>query len=70
MSRMASEPRARYSRHPADEWRGPPSYPPPGYGGGVSPVVVLAGLAAVGLGVLAWHYLGPDLVRYMKIREM
>jgi len=27
-------------------------------------------LAVVGLGVLAWSYLGPDLKRYMKIRSM
>jgi hypothetical protein len=30
----------------------------------------LAGLAAVGLGALAWYYLGPDLRRYLKIRSM
>jgi hypothetical protein len=38
--------------------------------GGLSPGLLLAGAAAVGLGVLAWYYLGPDLVRYMKIRNM
>ncbi len=38
--------------------------------GGLSPGLLLAGAAAVGLGVLAWYYLGPDLVRYMKIRSM
>jgi hypothetical protein len=32
--------------------------------------VLLVGLGAIGLGFLAWHYLGPDLVRYMKIRNM
>ena len=32
--------------------------------GGISPGLVLAGLAAVGLGVMAWYFLGPDLVRY------
>jgi hypothetical protein len=30
----------------------------------------LAGLAAVGLGALAWYYLGPDLRRYLKLRSM
>jgi hypothetical protein len=30
----------------------------------------LAGLVAVGIGALAWYYLGPDLRRYMKIRSM
>ncbi len=32
--------------------------------------LALAGLAAVGLGVLAWYYLGPDIKRYLKIRSM
>jgi hypothetical protein len=32
--------------------------------------LLLVGLGAIGLGFLAWHYLGPDLVRYMKIRNM
>ncbi|HLH28490.1 MAG TPA: hypothetical protein VKW77_06215 [Acidimicrobiales bacterium] len=31
---------------------------------------LIAGLAAIGLGVLAWQYLGPDLRRYLKIRSM
>jgi hypothetical protein len=35
----------------------------------VSPAVI-AGLVLVGLGILTWHYMGPDLVRYMKIRSM
>jgi hypothetical protein len=38
--------------------------------GGVSPALLLGGLAVIGLGILAWQYLGPDFVRYMKIREM
>lgn len=32
--------------------------------------LLLTGLAVVAVGALAWYYLGPDLVRYMKIREM
>jgi hypothetical protein len=70
MSQMASGPQAPYRPHPADEWRGRPYYPEPSYGGGISPALLLGGLAVVGLGFLAWHYLGPDLVRYLKIREM
>jgi hypothetical protein len=31
---------------------------------------MVAGLGAVGLGALAWYYLGPDLRQYMKIRGM
>jgi hypothetical protein len=30
----------------------------------------VAGLVAVGLGVLAWYYLGPDLRRYIKMERM
>ena len=33
-------------------------------------VLLLAGLAVVGLGALALYYLGPDLRRYLKIRNM
>lgn len=31
---------------------------------------IVAGVAVVGLGVLAWQYLGPDLRRYLKIHSM
>jgi hypothetical protein len=32
--------------------------------------LLLIGLVGVGLGLLAWNYLGPDLRRYLKIRSM
>ncbi len=32
--------------------------------------VLLAGAVFVGLGLLAWTYLGSDLKRYMKIHSM
>jgi hypothetical protein len=32
--------------------------------------LLLAGVAVVGLGLLTWHYLGPDLKRYLKIHSM
>jgi hypothetical protein len=69
MSRAMSEQEARQSRPAGDEWRGRYDLADRDRGG-VSPGLVLAGLAAVGLGALAWYYLGPDLVRYMKIRDM
>jgi hypothetical protein len=31
---------------------------------------LIAGAALVGIGALAWYSFGPDLVRYMKIRNM
>jgi hypothetical protein len=53
-----------------EDWQGryAPARPP--HSAGSSLGLPLAGLAAVGLGALAWYYLGPDLVRYMKIRSM
>jgi hypothetical protein len=32
--------------------------------------LLLTGLVVAGAAALAWYYLGPDLVRYMKIRSM
>ena len=37
--------------------------------GGVSGWLI-AGLVVAGLGALTWYYLGPDLRRYLKIRNM
>jgi hypothetical protein len=34
------------------------------------PGLLLAGLAALGMGIWAWYYFGPDLRRYLKIRSM
>jgi hypothetical protein len=31
---------------------------------------LIGGLAAVGLGLLAWYTFGPDLRRYLKIKSM
>jgi hypothetical protein len=31
---------------------------------------IVAGVVVVGLGVLTWAYLGPDLKRYLKIYNM
>jgi hypothetical protein len=47
-------------------WWGPYAPPAPRRGGWK----LLTGVVAVGLGVLAWRYLGPDLRRYLKIRSM
>ncbi len=37
---------------------------------GPSAGLLVAGVVVVGLGFLAWSYLGPDLKRYMKIHSM
>jgi hypothetical protein len=31
---------------------------------------LITGAVVIGLGFLAWTYLGPDLKRYMKIHSM
>lgn len=55
----------------------PPEYPERGrYGltprdtGGPSLALLLGVAAVVGVGFLSWYYFGPDLVRYLKIRDM
>jgi uncharacterized protein DUF6893 len=37
---------------------------------GSSTTMWLTGLTFLGLGALAFYYLGPDLKRYLKIRHM
>jgi hypothetical protein len=37
---------------------------------GVSPGLLVAGLAALGVGAFLAYTLGPDLVRYLKIERM
>jgi hypothetical protein len=32
--------------------------------------LLATGLVVVGLGLIAWNYLGPDLRRYLKIERM
>jgi hypothetical protein len=32
--------------------------------------LLVTGLVVAGAAALAWYYLGPDLIRYMKIRSM
>jgi hypothetical protein len=60
------------ARRPGDEGRGPYDVEGRGRGrrSGPGTGLLIAGLAAAGLGLLAWNYLGPDLRRYLKIRNM
>jgi hypothetical protein len=62
----ASETQARYQ---VDEGQGR-HYLTAQSSGGVSGKLLLSGLAVVGLGVLAWYYLAPDVRRYLKIHNM
>lgn len=72
MSRLPAETQAAYSGpSPTEPWRGRAAVAQTSAkGGGISTGWLIAGLAVVGLGALAWYYLGPDLKRYMKIRNM
>jgi purine-cytosine permease-like protein len=38
--------------------------------GGPSPALLITGAVVIGLGFLAWTYLGADLKRYIKIYNM
>jgi hypothetical protein len=38
--------------------------------GGLPTGLLVTGLVALGVGALAWFYLGPELRRYMNIRNM
>jgi len=70
MSNMTYQDEARSYCSPDDEWQG--RYAAERRAGSAGPTLglPLAGLVAVGLGALAWYYLGPDLRRYLKIRSM
>ena len=69
MAAQASDLGMRRDMYPEEErrWR---QMAAPRNSGPPAGAVLLVGLGAIGLGFLAWHYLGPDLVRYMKIRNM
>jgi hypothetical protein len=51
-----------------------PQYPQQGVepraSGPSSSSLLVTGLVVAGAAALAWYYLGPDLIRYMKIRSM
>jgi hypothetical protein len=38
--------------------------------GWAGPGLLTTGIVLLGLGALAWYYLGPDLRRYLKIKSM
>jgi hypothetical protein len=71
MSEETSISRVRSSR-PYDEHElGRNRMPEPDRGNDRSSAALwVTGLTALGLGALAWYYLGPDLIRYLKIRQM
>ena len=72
MSRLPAETQtAYYGPSPSQPWRGRAAVThTKAQGGGFPTGWAIAGLAALGLGALAWYYLGPDLKRYLKIERM
>jgi hypothetical protein len=68
MSQLMSDNDARYHAALA-EWRARYADENGRRSSGLSPLLV-GGLAVAGLGALAWYYLGPDLRRYLKLRDM
>ncbi len=70
MSRLTPEQQASLSRPRGEDWRGRSAPPARLEDWLPSSSVLLTGLVVVGLGALAWYYLGPDLRRYLKIRSM
>lgn len=69
MSRLMSEHWPALSRSERDQWRRAALAERTGLTQQQSTMLVL-GLVALGVGVLAWSYLGPDLKRYAKIHSM
>ena len=69
MSAMSQQTGMRQYPSPEEERRGGYAVSERGFGPPQG-ALLLVGLGAIGLGFLAWYYLGPDLVRYMKIRNM
>jgi hypothetical protein len=53
----------------SDEWRARTGLRPRD-NSGPSPALLITGAVVIGLGFLAWTYLGPDLKRYLKIHNM
>lgn len=70
MMNLTSDQRRALARMRPDGWelrsplvrKGRDDGPPVGW--------IVAGVVALGLGYMAWTYLGPDLRRYLKIHSM
>jgi hypothetical protein len=69
MSRLTTQEQGR--EYGEDDRRERYYYPPQrSESSGRSSGLLTTLLIAAGLGGLAWYYLGPDLRRYMKLRNM
>jgi hypothetical protein len=70
MSRLPAEAQRYFTAPPSEMARGRQVAATPRGFGGISTGWLIAGAVVLGLGALAWYSLGPDLRRYMKIRNM
>jgi len=70
MLRLASERRGPLSRLTRDGWGERLGLAERERSEGLPVGWIIAGVVVVGLGVLAWTHLGPDLRRYLKIHSM
>ena len=61
----------RAVQHQGEDGRtGHPAAAPARKSGGPRWGLLVTGLVAVGLGIAAWHYLAPDVRRYIRISSM
>lgn len=70
MLRLSSEPAEDLSRSTENGWGARFALAEWKRAEGPPVGLIVAGVAVVGLGLLAWTYLGPDLKRYIKIHSM
>lgn len=72
MSRLISDPRGvlAHLKDDAEEWGHRMIPARRNEEAGISRGWLIAGITVIGLGVLAAYYIGPDVKRYMKIRNM
>jgi hypothetical protein len=67
---MSTQPANRLLNYPGEDRRRFPANFGQERSAGFPWGLVLTGAAVVGLGLLAWQFLGPDVKRYLKIRNM
>ena len=70
MANVTYDDRDRAVRSPAEQWDD--RYEPARLVDAAKshPGLSVTAIAALGLGALAWYYFGPDLRRYLKLRNM
>jgi hypothetical protein len=70
MARLTSDYQAYLPRLSGHGGWGRSSLSPRSESSGASRNMLIAGLLVIGVGALAFYVLGPDVKRYMKMRDM